>query len=672
MANNLQDLWENSQPVEAPPVEVPRDDPKSLWDQAKPVTAVTPPASSAHRLYNPPTFRDILKGGKKAVSDIGSGLVQGAKDIPLALGQALTEGAGDQYGKDPRSTLLPTTISPQRIEAFNKKVADLEKKSDIHSWPGFVGRMIGQGAALLAIPESEFAKAENWLVRAGESSRLGGLVGASQPTSKKGERGENIAGGQIAGGLTSAAISGVGKFWNALKTPIENEMDILSRHFNIRTSRGESLGNDAMRAKEQKQTGSMFGGWMRDFRAKQFEDQKKAISTYLGDFVAGGGDKASLDKFQNLSESHEYVDALYKDLQEKVNQETTKRTESMKAPQAFPIYDFFNKPELDMGKTRQSLLDLEKKYNNPLAAFGNKDVNAFMAKLIGTPEDRSTGMLNQKGSTFGPGKFTFNEVWEFRKDIGSVLGQARKLYDNGKIDDSQLHMLTKLYANVSSDIDTWADRIKRPDIKDAFKEANNAYKQYIVKLKVIQSAVDKSVKGTDIEKVNLFTNALDKITKDEHLHNLFSKDEVNEMKGFVKILYNTRAAASEHQAPKVHGFSPWVGIAAVGEAAALIGVPRYGAEGLAIGAAGAGGLGAYSLVQRFLTTTPTGKALARSASRMDLTTKGGQAFMDTVYRQAAKWGASIATHPHQPLNIDNSVFNQALTGATGGGSSEPQ
>jgi hypothetical protein len=235
---------------------------------------------------------------------------------------------------------------------------------------------------------------------------------------------------------------------------------------------------------------------------------------------------------------------------------------------------------------------------------------------------------------------TFSEAWELRSGLGEMIGQARKKLASGEIDETTLGKMKKLFASVNNDIELWANKIGRPDIKDAITTANDAYKQFVVKYDVLERATAKAM-GTrgagEMFSPKRFSTALKEVAYKDKILNRFSKSEIDEMTGLANVMQVAKRAGQFKENPPTG--NRW-GLPTLGGTVGGAGFLAAGWEGTAAGIAAIGGAAG---VARFLTGTELGKRLAISASKVEPNSAAMRAIMHTIYNQAAKIPAIVGT-----------------------------
>lgn len=371
----------------------------------------------------------------------------------------------------------------------------------------------------------------------------------------------------------------------------------------------------------------------KSFRAKQYEAAhnaaKDAISKYMID--------PSADDVLLANEAH--IDNLYnnvKNVSVKPENSTLQPTETR--------------------ATAKQLLD---RYPDVFKKLQDSKLEGAIRNIVG---DTSPQVANYLDASYNPttkitpATMSFDDAWQLRKNLGTKIGQAKKLLINGAIDETELSQLNSLYKAVSNDIDS------NPNLAQPFKAANDAYKQYNVKYNLLAKAYEKVTRDVGDQKLfspAKFSNELDRMARDAGAGEIYSKSsriktgvftpaEKAELTGLANILQVAKRSGQYMENPPTG--NRWGAITTVGgtggAAFATGGIPGV------VQAAAAGA--SIALITKFLTTSKMGRSIARRAARVSPTSPA----MKKLMAQAAI-GASMR-QPGQTIGEDQDFGDGGL------------
>lgn len=558
----------------AKPVAPVQNDLQSEWDAAVPVNSE---ASAQPEIPDMPWYQNLAIGAGKGLTDVGTGALQRI----LEGGEMIRKATGMESNQPNIDRL--NAMTRENREAF----APLAEKSTAAN----VGEFIGGAAPLAAIPGGVAGSA---LRRAGTSALSGAATGLLQPTTGEENPLQNAAMGAAMGGATSGGLSLGSKAFNALSGRLpENIKQALAKRYGIRTTLGEVTNNPITGTVESWLERVPIVG-LRGFREKQQQEANTAAKTLLSKYMV------SPDAPNVMAANRAYASGLY----DKLRLEVAGIEDQFILP---------NQSRLQGKQLLERYPDLFKKFQD-----------TQREKLIANVVDDSNQFIN------------FKEAWTLRDGLGDLIGQAKKKLQSGDVDRTQLSELSKLYSAINNDIDTWANSIGRSDVRTMINEANDAYKNYVVKSDILQRAYSKATSFTsDTERFSpqKFSTALYKTIDSDRAYNLFQPQEIEELAGLANIMHVVRRSGQYMENPPTgNRWGPLTAGGGIGATGAIVG----GMEG----AIKTGG-GVLSLVglTRFLTTTEPGKKLAMAASRIDPENPNMKVVMKMIYNNASKWAA---------------------------------
>lgn len=541
-----------------------------------------------------------MSGTEKFLAGVGKGMT----DIGTGAMQRVLEGG--QFIRD----VLGLESNQENIDKLKRIVEENRaafKPLSETSTAANVGEFVGNVAPTVAIPGGVTGGV---LKRIGTSALSGGATGALQPTAQDESALMNAALGAAGGGATSGLMSAVGKGINAIagKT-VPNAIEDLSKAKGIRTTLGESLQNPTIEKAETWLEGVPVIG-LKGFREAQNKEAEQASKNFLAQYIV---DPSAPDA---MAVNRKYASDIFDKMKTEVSGISSQSI----------------KPD----NTRKAATELLDRYPDIFKKFQDSKREGIIASIVEDtkPTTKKSAILNAKGapiSTTVPKEITFEEAWALRDGLGEMIGQARKKLATGDVDKTTYSEISKLYSAINNDIDSWAGSVGRPDIRTMINEANDAYKQYVVKFDIIQRAFDKAEGTTgagEIFSPKKFSTALKTIAYQDKALKKFSATEIDEMTGLANILQVVKRAGQFKENPPTG--SRW-------------GLPVLAAATFPMSAgAAAGEIGAVG-VARFLTGTKLGKNVALAASKVEPDSRAMAALMNVVYNQAPKFAATEAT-----------------------------
>lgn len=517
-------------------------------------------------------------------------------------------------------------VTPQEVAESRKIDQPL-----MESTAGRAGHFVGSVLPWMAIPGGA---PSSLFGRVGIGATTGALAGAIQPTTEKESPVINTALGAGAGGILPVGLAGLSKAYNAVKEPVKGAVSDLSRKFGIPTTLGEVTQNPIVQK---------FESWLeeipiiglRKFREKQQVKAEVAAKDFMGQFIHD-------PNASNVMESNRaYISSLYNDMK-----------------QLLPGID---QQKILPSETKQIASGLLGRYPDIFKKFQDTRTEGLINDVVSSTKGKATAMATLTGAPpITPKILTFDEAWTLRQGLGEIIGQARKKMASGEVNETQLSQLKSLFGAVSKDMESWATGIGRTDIKDAFKVANEGYKQFVVRYDKLQRVYDKAiVRVGDQEFISprRLAGSLkrDIIDKDKYVQR-FTPQQIQEMAGLENIMRIVHRAGQFKENPPtgLRWGLPIFGGGTVGGAAAL------GSTLAGVGAVG--GIVGVTGLTKFLTGTEAGKRLVLSASKIEPTSRAFKTLADEVYRQipriAGVAGAQVGQSSSFPPGIGTPPVTQ--------------
>jgi hypothetical protein len=563
-------------------------------------------------------------------SDIGSlqefaiGAGKGAENIVLGAKQRLAQAGSflgltspelakkyqEQAAENDRvfATLSegqPKTVSRSYLDKGEWKTQESQLGN-----PAKMGEIAGEMGMLSPLPGGS----TGGFVRRGLTAAASGSVaGLLQPT-KEGESSlKNAAVGAVAGGATSAALSGMGKLYNAVATKApENEVTKLSEKYGIRASLGEILDNPIVKKMETWLEAVPLIG-LKGFRKKQNQEAVQAASDHFAQYVvdpaSAQGTTAAMKVANNM-----HLDDLY---------DTVRKNAKIL-------------PMVEATELKPATVELLDRFPDVFNSVQDTKIKKILTNIKGDVETKTvdTGLVSPSGKPLTKKEvptFSFDDLWELRKGIGKEIQDSRT--------DTAKGILKKVYSAVSDDLDTLLSQSKTP-VLEQFKAANEAFKQYSVKFDVLRQAYDKATGTTGAGEMfspKTYSTALKNLANDPNYKKnvKWSPEEIENMTGLANILQVTKRAGQFAENPPTG--NRW-GVPMV--AAEVTG---YLAKGTVGGVAATGAMIGGTALASFLTGTKIGQNLVRVASKVEPNSQAMKRIVDVIYNQMPKVAAVEGT-----------------------------
>lgn len=551
-------------------------------------------------LDSEPSYNDLpqsMSGTQKFLTGMGKGMM----DIGTGALQRVLEGG---------EVIRNMTGTPSNQANIDRLASIVEQNNKVYkplsdqSTAANVGNFIGGVAPILPIPGGV---AGNALRRVGTSALAGGAVGALQPTTQNDSATDNALAGAATGGAMSGVLSGGSKIINAIKdkNPALHQA-VMDKFGQVSQTLGE-ISNSPTIQKAETWLESLPGFLgINAFRRKQHEEATNLVKNHFAQYVIDPSQQTTAA----IKESNKkYIDNLYNKFRE----------------------NFKELPPVEATNTRQTALSMLDEYPDVFESIQNKKVKNLLnniktdtsgrkvSKLTRTPDGRVL-FTNKE-------KFTLDDLWNLRKSIGAEIGSAK--------DDIAKGEYSKLYAAVSKDMDDLLDHGAGTKAVEAFKEANNAFKQYSAKFDVMREAYDQAmgtVGAKEMFSPKSYATALKTLANDpkKYPNIKWSQDEIDNMTGVANLLQVVKRSGQYMENPPTG--ARW----GVPQVAALAG-------GGYISLPGTAATLSLTTLTKFLTTTEYGKKLALAASKIEPDNKNMKVIMQLIYNQVPKMASSGAT-----------------------------
>ncbi len=560
---------------------------------------------------------------------LGIGTGYGMEQGGLGIAQRLMEmqGPSDMGMEGPN----PPANQPNPIlDAIKARVASnrqaytpLQAESNQAPWYSPTAQGIGNvvGGAAVTLPfQPPMLKGKSAIDVLLNSAMQGGTQGFLQPTIGDESVAQNTGYGGLMGLATGLLGSGIGKAYNAAVNPTITATQKLADKQKIPITLGESTGSPFTQGIEHLQEKVPLLG-IGGFRAKQNKAADDAAKRSLMSYAKGG------DPINSMAENRAFASGLYEDMK-KLLPNISDQTIEPKQTQAIATNFLRQYP------------DIFKKFQDTKTEGLIKDIVSGTKSIsITDPLDILSNLYSMpKGSTKIPTTLTFDELWTLRQGIGEKIGQARKAFTRGEIDETAYGQFKKLFGAVSNDLENWANKIGKPEIVETFRAANDAYKNNVVKYDVLQRAYEKAAGPNEqvgqLFSPQKFSTALVNIIKKDKHYGLFKPNEISELSGLANIMHVVERSGQYMARPETGAkLTLPVLSGALAEIAHTVGVPTN-ALGYTFAAEG-GILG----ITKFLTSTEMGKRLALSASKIEPTSPAMGQIMKMVYTMAPRLSA---------------------------------
>jgi len=539
-----------------------------------------------------------MSGMDKFLVGAGSGLTEtwkGLEQLRFKLPGFVT---GMNLPEDVRQQV--NTGLAQETDTRRAMMAPLKEDSP---WTTGAGELLGQALPATVVPGG---LSGGLLARMFTGGLAGAGLGAVQPTGANENSLTNMALGGAMGAGAPLALAPGSKVINAVmgKTP-KNIVEAQSSKYGIRTTLGEATGNPIVKKAESWLEQLPIVG-TKGFRQKQQIEAENAAKKHFMQYVVDPTQETT-SAMKAVNEAH--IDKLYDAVRKQGSAlpKTEAPTTATASRELLDRYsDVFN--SIQDNKTKRILTDI---------AGDTKD-KTIISKIV----DKN----NRPYSEAVTPKFSFDDLWELRKGIGQAIGDART--------DTARGQLRRLYGAISEDLDVSLAQGGGKALS-AFKQANDAFKQYTVKFDVMRSAYDKAsgtVGAGEMFSPKKFSTELKKLANDPNYKKnvRWSQGEIDEMTGLANILQVTKRAGQYAENPPTGlRWGPLISGGTISATGAVAG----GVGGLA---GAVGGVASTALVTKFLTTTTMGKTLARAASRVEPDSIQMKLIVDRIYKNAVK------------------------------------
>lgn len=522
-------------------------------------------------------------------------------------------------------------VSPETVNRVTQEGtearADFAPLAD-QSTAAQIGNFVGKTAPMAVIPGGVSGGV---LKRMGTSALAGAGMGAASFVPENESRLANVATGAVGGAAGSAILSGAGKLANvALSKPASKLVNQqLGDKYKIPLTLSEAKGTAGRVDTIMERVPWVFG--IGKFRATQQQAAKEAATSQFSKYVID----PTLDNTASMKIANDaHLDTLY--------QQVKGSAATIPLGQA---------PEV-----KKAAGELLNRYPDVFTSIQDNKVKRILSDIVGDTATKTvdTGVLNAQGAKITKQiepKFSFDDLWELRKGIGQAIGGAKTPTEKAQF--------SAIYSAVSDDMDTMMSKGAGGAV-NAFKEANNAFKQYSVKFDAMREAYDKAIGTTGAGTMGFFSpqkygTALKNLANDpKYKKNIkWTPEEIREMTGLANILQVTKRAGQFMENPPTG--NRWGAILS----GAGVGGVAYTTGGVAATVKTAGiGLSA-ALITKFLTTTPAGKQLILASAKIEPTSPAMQRVMKTIYNQLPKFiaGLGLSTKNNYGMsNTENAVL----------------
>jgi hypothetical protein len=571
------------------------------WDEFSPTPKTD--LTGNRRQSNP---ADGMSGARRFGAAMGGGFVNaglGALQRVLEGGEVIRNAIG----------LKSNQANIDRVNAMVGENRSAMNELTQGSIPGRVGEFLGNAAPYAAIPGGV---AGGIMRRIGSSALSGGMVGALQPTAKGESATLNAAIGALTAGGISGLLGGASKIGNVVTGNIpETDAMKLARRHGISITLGEATDNPLWKTAESWLERVPIIG-MKGFREKQNAETQRAATTFFAKYVRNPSEQTTAAM---KTENDAYIDGLYKTFRRQIT----------------------NAPPGEANAVKDATKELIDRFPSIFNEIQDTNIKRILKGTYGDVREKvvDTGLVSSTGKPITrqePTLVSVDDLWELRKGIGKEINRARR---SGN--ETAEGILNRVYGAATDDMDAILAQSNNPAMS-AFREANNAFKQYSLKFDVLRQAYDRAAGTTgavELFSPKTFSTALKNLANNpEYKKNVrWTPQEVDEMTGLANILQVAKRGGQFMENPPTgNRWGPLAIGGGVGSAAAFAGGPAT----LAKAAAGT------SLVvgaMRFLTETTFGKRLALSASKLEPDNPIMAKIVTQVMNQAPKMAALGAT-----------------------------
>lgn len=562
--------------------------PKLVPVEDDPFQTVQPTAPAVPSQPKPaPTVLDAypMSGMDKFLTGVGSGLTETWKGLEQ-LSYNVPWWLGGNASKLTMSDAEIQQKQNQLARETDERRAMMAPLKQDSPWTVGGGELLGQGVPAMLIPGGVSG---GLLARMATGGLAGAGLGAAQPTGVNDSTALNAALGGVMGAAGPLALAPVSKMFNAVTGKVPPSIvEKQSKQFGIRTTLGETTGNPIVKKAET---------WLEElpvigikgFRKKQQQEAENATKDFFTKYVIDPTQETTAG-MKAANDSH--IDQMYGAVRSQAA----------------------NLPKVEAPAVKQTSQELLDRFSGVFDSIQDNKVKKILTNISG-------GVADKNG--VAP-KFSFDDLWELRKGIGQEIRDART--------DTARGQFKRLYAAVSDDIDASLSQGGSQALQ-AFRGANDAFKQYGVKFDVLRDAFDKAQGTTGAGETfspKRFSTILKNLANDPNYKKnvRWSPGEVEEMTGLANILQVTKRAGQFAENPPTGlrwGMPTTMGSLGIG-GAATGGVPGVLATGAAVVST--------AEIAKFLTTTTMGKNLARAASKIEPGDIRMKMIMDRIYKGA--------------------------------------
>ncbi len=385
------------------------------------------------------------------------GTEEAFKGVVSQMGTGERLGAGTGYGLlgvyraiNERALEIGKSLGitdPARLENLRKTIADeaLAFKPLGETTAGAIGKFVGEMAPTLAIPGG----VTGGVVKRGLTSAA---AGAATAALEPGASPLSVAGGAALAAGGSAGMTFVGKLYNAIRgnlIPKYQELIDLGKKHGVRVSVGDITANpNVQRGEVLLEHVPLIG--MEGFRAGQNPEADQAVRRFMGQFGSGtlneNEKKIQESLLGQLKKNKMEVDKLYNDFYAEAQKVGAK---------------------VDMTQTRTAVNDLLS-FSPDL--FRNLPDQSLQTKL----EALRTGL--QWKQPLDPADVAF-----IRKKLNNYMTKAEKQV--GAVGDEEIHHLTAVKKALQTDLDQFAATHPNTNVVKLYKDANKAYQDKVVPYK---------------------------------------------------------------------------------------------------------------------------------------------------------------------------------------------
>jgi len=369
---------------------------------------------------------------------------------------------------------------------------------------GQTGDIIGQVGMSAAIPMGGLARGAGWgaakLGATGLGTKLGSSVLADammqggvqsllRPTLEDETRlGNVLKGASISGAFTAASkpvLGLVGKGINAVRNKwanaLDQQLDEIAQRNGVNLSAGDFAGNQGWRHFENATEGIPGTG-----RTKNLEREAGEIQDML--YSLRENFRPSLEVVdangQKLANYANTDDMMVGEIQRNFKALTAQKDELFQNVSDV-IAKTPNATKVKLMNTRNEVKRLIDEHPDVFDKFRDID-SPLLNKLKGLDDNLSiaTGVLNLQGQPYKrTAQSTYDEAQWLRKRLGSLANTVSKAAKVGSASDDAAGQIKQVYKAVNADLDNWGASATNKPIHDAYKTAQDFYKNNLVPFK---------------------------------------------------------------------------------------------------------------------------------------------------------------------------------------------